>query len=88
MRRKTAVSGMSHLKYKERHVQHQEGHICSSRRRLCSVRAVYSIQSVHLQQKGVWCEEIVCSIKNVTPGEEACSSRRVASAVHQEGCAV
>ena len=40
---------------------------------------------------GVWCEEIVCSIKNVTsgiPGEKECSSRRVASAVQQEGCAV
>ena len=39
MRRMTSVSGMSHLKYKERCVQHQEGHICSSRRRLCSMRA-------------------------------------------------
>ena len=39
----------------------------------------------------MWSEEKVCIIKNVTlavRGEKVCSTRRVASTVQGEGCAV
>ena len=39
----------------------------------------------------VWCEEKVSSIKNVTSpvrGEKVCSTRRIASVVREEGCAM
>ena len=50
MRRKSTVSGMSHLQYDERSMQHQESCICSTRRRLCSVKCTVS-------------ENLICSRK-------------------------
>ena len=41
--------------------------------------------------QGVWCEEKVCSIRNVTSElrvEKVCSTREVASALQEELCTV
>ena len=41
--------------------------------------------------QGVWCEEKLYSIKNVTPavlGDKVCSTRKVASTLRGEGCAM
>ena len=42
-------------------------------------------------RQGVWCEEKLYSIKNVTPavlGEKVCSTRKVASTLRRDGCAM
>ena len=64
VRRKSALSGMSYLQYKERSVLYIEGHTCSTSRKLCSVRRVCSIRTATsaVGGEGVWCEEKVCSI--------------------------
>ena len=56
-------------------------------------KKVYSIKkstSVS-ERQGVWCEEKICSIRNVTfevRVEKVCSTREVASALQEELCTV
>ena len=74
-----AVPGESHLQYKEKVMQYEE--------------RVYStkIATSDVGGQGVWCEEKLYSIKTVTPavlGEKVCSTRKVASILRGEGCAM
>ena len=65
------VPAGSHLQYGENFVQCEE--------RVYSVRtAAYAVG------QGVWCEEKICCIRNVTSEvrvEKVCSTRKVASAI-------
>ena len=73
-------------------MQYQDCCICSMRRRLCSVRTKFIGRATSaVGRQCVWCEQNVCSIRNVTAsvrGEKVCSTRRVESAVRGEGSEV
>ena len=55
-------------------------------------KKVYSIKMyICSKRQGVWCEEKICSIRNVTSEErveKVCSTRKVASALREELCTV
>ena len=78
LRRKSAVSGTSHLQYEERkcaipsllHLQYKQ-RVVQCEEKVYSTR----IAPFAIGEKGVWCEEKVCS------------ARMVASAVRGEKCA-
>ena len=77
--RRCAVPGRSHLQCEEKVVQCDE--------------SMYRVRGATpaVREQSVWCEDKVCSIRNVTSavlGEKVCSTRRVASAVREEGRAV
>ena len=74
-----AVPGESYLQYEETVMQCEE--------RVYRTRTATS----DVGGQGVWCEEKLYSIKNVTPavlGEKVCSTRKVASSLRGEGCAM
>ena len=73
-------------------MKYQNCCICSMRRRLCSVRTKCIRRATSaVGGQCVWCEQKVCSIRNVTAsvqGEKVCSTRRVESAARGEGSEV
>ena len=77
MERKRSLPERSYLQYEEKAVQDE--------------KKVYSICTSVVKRQGVWCEEKICSIRNVTSGvrvEKVCSTRKVASALREELCTV
>ena len=77
--RMCAVPGESYLQYEEKVIQYEE--------RVYSTR----IATSDVGGQGVWCEEKLYSMKNVIPavlGEKVCSTRKVATTLRGEGCAM
>ena len=73
------MPGLLHLQYEEEVVYCEE--------KVYKIRRAASA----VGKQDVWCEENLCIIRNVAievVGEKVCSTRRVASAVRGEDCAV